>query len=85
MIERLETGMMGLNIGVVSNAAAPFGGWKMSGLGREGGAEGIHEYLQTKYTLTAEPVLTRLSVDARRTAIRSRPSRTHAVRGARRE
>ncbi|MET0812009.1 MAG: NAD-dependent succinate-semialdehyde dehydrogenase [Microbacterium sp.] len=55
MIERLETGMMGLNVGVVSNAAAPFGGWKMSGLGREGGAEGIHEYLQTKYTLTADP------------------------------
>ena len=55
MIERLETGMMGLNMGVVSNAAAPFGGWKMSGLGREGGAEGIHEYLQTKYTLTASP------------------------------
>ncbi|MBD7957300.1 NAD-dependent succinate-semialdehyde dehydrogenase [Microbacterium sp. Sa4CUA7] len=55
MIERLQTGMMGLNIGVVSNAAAPFGGWKMSGLGREGGAEGIHEYLQTKYTLTPDP------------------------------
>lgn len=55
MIERLETGMMGLNIGVVSNAAAPFGGWKQSGLGREGGAEGIHEYLQTKYTLTPNP------------------------------
>ena len=55
MIERLETGMMGLNIGVVSNAAAPFGGWKFSGLGREGGAEGIHEYLQTKYTLTPNP------------------------------
>ncbi|HBS08597.1 MAG TPA: NAD-dependent succinate-semialdehyde dehydrogenase [Microbacterium sp.] len=55
MIERLETGMMGLNVGVVSNAAAPFGGWKMSGLGREGGAEGIHEYLQTKYTLTPVP------------------------------
>ncbi|MDJ0336267.1 NAD-dependent succinate-semialdehyde dehydrogenase [Salinibacterium sp. G-O1] len=55
MIERLETGMMGLNTGVVSNAAAPFGGWKMSGLGREGGAEGIHEYLQSKYTLTPDP------------------------------
>jgi succinate-semialdehyde dehydrogenase/glutarate-semialdehyde dehydrogenase len=55
MIERLETGMMGWNVGVVSNAAAPFGGWKMSGLGREGGAEGIHEYLQTKYTLTPTP------------------------------
>jgi len=55
MIERLETGMMGLNVGVVSNAAAPFGGWKLSGVGREGGAEGIHEYLQTKYTLTPNP------------------------------
>jgi succinate-semialdehyde dehydrogenase/glutarate-semialdehyde dehydrogenase len=55
MIERLQTGMMGLNVGVVSNAAAPFGGWKQSGLGREGGAEGIHEYLQTKYTLTPDP------------------------------
>lgn len=55
MIEGLETGMMGLNVGVVSNAAAPFGGWKLSGLGREGGAEGIHEYLQTKYTLTPDP------------------------------
>ena len=55
MIERLESGMMGLNTGVVSNAAAPFGGWKQSGLGREGGAEGIHEYLQTKYTLTPDP------------------------------
>lgn len=55
MIERLATGMMGVNVGVVSNAAAPFGGWKFSGLGREGGAEGISEYLQTKYTLTASP------------------------------
>ena len=50
MIERLQTGMMGLNVGVVSNAAAPFGGVKQSGLGREGGFEGIHEYLSTKYT-----------------------------------
>lgn len=55
MIESLETGMMGLNMGVVSNAAAPFGGWKHSGVGREGGAEGIHEYLQSKYTLTSNP------------------------------
>ena len=55
LIDRLETGMMGLNVGVVSNAAAPFGGWKMSGLGREGGVEGIHEYLQSKYTLTPNP------------------------------
>ncbi|MCS5713150.1 NAD-dependent succinate-semialdehyde dehydrogenase [Herbiconiux sp. CPCC 205716] len=51
MIDRLDTGMMGLNVGVLSNAAAPFGGVKQSGIGREGGAEGIHEYLSTKYTL----------------------------------
>ena len=51
MIDRLDTGMMGLNVGVVSNAAAPFGGVKQSGVGREGGLEGIHEFLSTKYTL----------------------------------
>ncbi|MGF3056015.1 NAD-dependent succinate-semialdehyde dehydrogenase [Microbacterium sp. YY-01] len=51
MIDALDSGMMGLNVGVVSNAAAPFGGVKQSGVGREGGAEGIHEYLETKYTL----------------------------------
>ncbi len=55
MIEAIDTGMMGLNIGVASNAAAPFGGVKQSGLGREGGFEGIHEYLSTKYTLTPAP------------------------------
>jgi succinate-semialdehyde dehydrogenase/glutarate-semialdehyde dehydrogenase len=47
--ERLETGMIGLNQGMVSNAGAPFGGVKQSGIGREGGTEGIHEYLETKY------------------------------------
>jgi succinate-semialdehyde dehydrogenase / glutarate-semialdehyde dehydrogenase len=47
--ERLETGMVGLNQGLVSNPAAPFGGIKQSGFGREGGAEGINEYLETKY------------------------------------
>jgi succinate-semialdehyde dehydrogenase/glutarate-semialdehyde dehydrogenase len=47
--ERLQTGMVGLNTGVVSNSAAPFGGVKASGFGREGGAEGIEEYLETKY------------------------------------
>ncbi|WP_411557870.1 NAD-dependent succinate-semialdehyde dehydrogenase [Plantibacter sp. MPB07] len=52
MIGRLQTGMMGLNVGVISNAAAPFGGIKQSGIGREGGLEGIHEYLYTKYTMT---------------------------------
>jgi succinate-semialdehyde dehydrogenase/glutarate-semialdehyde dehydrogenase len=50
MIDRLETGMMGLNAGVISNAAAPFGGVKQSGIGREGSLEGIDEYLTTKYT-----------------------------------
>jgi succinate-semialdehyde dehydrogenase/glutarate-semialdehyde dehydrogenase len=55
LIESLETGMLGLNVGVVSNAAAPFGGVKQSGIGREGGFEGIHEYLSTKYTLTSNP------------------------------
>jgi succinate-semialdehyde dehydrogenase/glutarate-semialdehyde dehydrogenase len=55
MIERLQTGMMGLNVGVISNASAPFGGVKMSGLGREGGAEGIFEYLSPKYTMTPNP------------------------------
>ena len=47
--EALETGMVGLNQGMVSNPAAPFGGVKQSGFGREGGYEGIEEYLETKY------------------------------------
>ncbi len=47
--EGLETGMVGLNQGIVSNPAAPFGGVKQSGFGREGGAEGIEEFLETKY------------------------------------
>ncbi len=47
--EALETGMIGLNQGLVSNAGAPFGGVKSSGVGREGGNEGIEEYLETKY------------------------------------
>ena len=47
--EGLETGMVAINQGIVSNPAAPFGGVKASGLGREGGAEGIEEYLETKY------------------------------------
>ncbi len=50
VIEGLETGMVGLNQGLVSNPAAPFGGVKQSGFGREGGPEGIDEYLYTKYT-----------------------------------
>jgi succinate-semialdehyde dehydrogenase / glutarate-semialdehyde dehydrogenase len=47
--EALESGMVGLNTGLVSNPAAPFGGIKQSGLGREGGSVGIEEYLETKY------------------------------------
>ncbi len=47
--ESIETGMLGLNRGLVSNPAAPFGGVKESGYGREGGAEGMEEYLYTKY------------------------------------
>ena len=49
MSEALEYGMVGVNQGVVSNPAAPFGGVKASGFGREGGFEGIEEYLETKY------------------------------------
>ncbi len=47
--EQLQSGMVGLNAGVISNPAAPFGGIKHSGFGREGGPEGIEEYLETKY------------------------------------
>jgi succinate-semialdehyde dehydrogenase / glutarate-semialdehyde dehydrogenase len=47
--ERIESGMVGVNRGVISDAAAPFGGIKESGFGREGGEEGIEEYLETKY------------------------------------
>jgi succinate-semialdehyde dehydrogenase/glutarate-semialdehyde dehydrogenase len=53
VVEGLQTGMVGVNQGVVSNAAAPFGGVKQSGFGREGGREGIHEYLQVKYVAVA--------------------------------
>jgi succinate-semialdehyde dehydrogenase/glutarate-semialdehyde dehydrogenase len=49
MVEGLQTGMVGLNKGLISNPSAPFGGIKQSGFGREGGFEGIEEYLTTKY------------------------------------
>jgi succinate-semialdehyde dehydrogenase/glutarate-semialdehyde dehydrogenase len=55
VMNRLETGMVGINRGVISNAAAPFGGVKASGLGREGGAEGIGEYLETRYASFPSP------------------------------
>jgi succinate-semialdehyde dehydrogenase/glutarate-semialdehyde dehydrogenase len=51
--ERLEVGMVGLNRGLVSDPAAPFGGVKESGIGREGGFEGIDEYLETQYVATS--------------------------------
>lgn len=47
--EAIESGMVGVNRGVISDVAAPFGGVKASGIGREGGSEGIEEYLETKY------------------------------------
>ena len=49
LTERIDVGMLGINQGIVSNPAAPFGGVKASGFGREGGAEGIEEYLETRY------------------------------------
>ena len=55
VIEGLQTGMVGLNQGMVSNAAAPFGGIKQSGFGREGGYEGLEEYLETKYVAVNLP------------------------------
>jgi succinate-semialdehyde dehydrogenase / glutarate-semialdehyde dehydrogenase len=52
--EALEFGMVGVNAGVISTEVAPFGGVKQSGLGREGGAEGIEAYLETKYICMAD-------------------------------
>lgn len=50
--ERLQAGMVGLNRGAVSDPAAPFGGMKQSGLGREGSTEGIYEFCETQYIAT---------------------------------
>ncbi|MGO4957668.1 NAD-dependent succinate-semialdehyde dehydrogenase [Luteococcus sp. Sow4_B9] len=55
LVEQLEVGMIGVNQGVLSSAAAPFGGIKHSGLGREGGREGIEEYLETIYVALPDP------------------------------
>ena len=57
LAERLEVGMFGLNTGLVSNPAGPFGGVKQSGLGREGSLEGIEEYLETVYVGIADPMV----------------------------
>ncbi|GAA3339246.1 NAD-dependent succinate-semialdehyde dehydrogenase [Curtobacterium pusillum] len=51
--ERIESGMVGLNRGLVSDPAAPFGGMKESGIGREGGAEGLLEYMESQYIAVA--------------------------------
>ena len=48
-VERLEAGMVGVNLGSMSDPAAPFGGMKQSGLGREGASEGIYEFCETQY------------------------------------
>ena len=53
--EQLEVGMIGVNSGLLSNAAAPFGGVKQSGLGREGSHEGLEEYLETVYVALPDP------------------------------
>lgn len=55
LADGLEFGLMGFNSGVISNAAAPFGGVKQSGLGREGGAEGIEEYTEVQYLGIRDP------------------------------
>jgi succinate-semialdehyde dehydrogenase/glutarate-semialdehyde dehydrogenase len=47
--EALEYGMVGVNTGSISTPVAPFGGWKESGIGREGAHQGLEEYLETKY------------------------------------
>jgi succinate-semialdehyde dehydrogenase/glutarate-semialdehyde dehydrogenase len=51
--EAIESGMVGINRGLISDPAAPFGGVKESGLGREGSSEGLHEFLETKYIAVA--------------------------------
>jgi succinate-semialdehyde dehydrogenase/glutarate-semialdehyde dehydrogenase len=55
MVEGLRTGMTGPNVGVVSDAAAPFGGWQRSGIAPRGGAEGIDEIPGDEVTLTPDP------------------------------
>ncbi|HEU4544876.1 MAG TPA: aldehyde dehydrogenase family protein, partial [Microlunatus sp.] len=53
LAERLESGMVGLNRGLVSDPAAPFGGTKQSGLGREGSTEGLLEFMEAQYVATS--------------------------------
>ena len=62
--ERIEAGMVGVNRGAMSDPAAPFGGMKQSGLGREGAHEGIYEFCETQY-IAAEVVMNRTPVPGR--------------------
>ncbi len=81
--EALEAGMIGINRGVVSDPAAPFGGVKQSGLGREGGHEGLLEFTETKYIAVVTAHRRLMAQDVQnRPAARSRPTPRGA--GARR-
>lgn len=53
LVSSIESGVLGMNTGLVATATAPFGGVKESGLGREGSHEGLHEWLETKYVCLA--------------------------------
>jgi succinate-semialdehyde dehydrogenase/glutarate-semialdehyde dehydrogenase len=57
MVSVRDSGMTGVNVDVISNGAAPFGGIKQSGIGREGGPEGLQEYPGVKYAMFANPTL----------------------------
>ena len=57
MVSAWDSGMTGVNVGVISSAAAPFGDIKQSGIGREGGPGGLLEYPDVKYALFADPTL----------------------------
>lgn len=57
MVSVRDSGMTGVNVGVISNAAAPFGDIKQSGIGREGSPEGLLEYPDVKYVMFADPTL----------------------------
>jgi delta 1-pyrroline-5-carboxylate dehydrogenase len=72
MIDALDAGMTGINTGLISNAAAPFGGVKQSGTGREGGTEGLQEYLQIRRVRRADGCDDDVAFGARRGGQRCR-------------